>query len=80
MAAARPRSTPLPPPESWAAHLRVWREAKGLTQTAAAQYLNVPMRTYQDWEGAKAKLTLLSPAQIREILDQGSNSENYAPS
>ena len=33
--------------------LRSAREAKGLTQTEAAELCNVALRTYQDWEKGK---------------------------
>ncbi len=35
---------------TFAEHLKHWRDRVAFTQTEAAQFLAVPLRTYQEWE------------------------------
>jgi len=33
--------------------LKAWRKRKGFSQAQAADFLQVPVRTYQNWEGGR---------------------------
>jgi len=47
----------------FAARLKRWRADYGYTQAEAATHLNVPLRSYENWEGAR-----YAPDQTGPIL------------
>ncbi len=41
--------------------LRVWRKANGFSQEKAAEFLDVPWKTYVEWERGRQKPTQIGP-------------------
>jgi DNA-binding XRE family transcriptional regulator len=52
--------------------LRSTREAKGLTQTAAAKLCNVALRTFQDWKNGRNSNPLGAIDKMRDLGDEQS--------
>jgi DNA-binding transcriptional regulator YiaG len=52
------------PANSWGASLKRLRLRKGLTQPQAAEFLSVPLRTYQNWEQGRS----LPPGYVQTLI------------
>lgn len=48
--------------------LKAWRKLVGFTQTGAAVWFDVPLRTYQEWEQDRQDPALKGP--IRKLMAQ----------
>jgi DNA-binding XRE family transcriptional regulator len=64
---AVPRRTPKDS-ANWPLTLKTWRKRSKRTQQSAADWIGVPLRTYQDWEYGNRKPTLIPPDKCREIV------------
>lgn len=53
-------STPL------ASEMKEWRQSLKLTQAGAAEWLGVPLRTYQEWEQSRRDPAHIGP--IRKLM------------
>lgn len=53
-----------PAPMTFQVELKSWRTGCELTQDAAATYLNVSVRTYQEWEQGRANPKTIGPVRI----------------
>lgn len=42
-------------PENFGEHVRAWRERRELSRVDAARFLDVPLRTLEDWEYGKRR-------------------------
>lgn len=49
--------------KAFGTRLQDWRLAHGMTQTEAADWLDVPLRTYQQWEQGRQE-----PSQTGPVL------------
>lgn len=47
--------------------LKTWRAGLGFTQAQAAEWLDVPLRTYQEWEQGRQEPTQMGP--VRKLLE-----------
>jgi DNA-binding transcriptional regulator YiaG len=48
--------------------LRRWRKARGLTNEAAAEFIGVPLRTFEDWQSGRRSPAALSAAALAEKI------------
>lgn len=49
--------------------MRQWRKAREYSQKYMAEKLNIHLNTYQNWEAAPEKISIIHARQISEILD-----------
>lgn len=54
------------PEKEFADELKAWRYARGWTQEDAAKYLDVPLKTYQNWEWGRRLPN--TPGPIRKLM------------
>jgi DNA-binding transcriptional regulator YiaG len=54
--------------QQFAKTLKAWRTNKGLTQTEAAERLEVPVKTLQNWEIARTMPTGFGYTSIMRVL------------
>jgi transcriptional regulator with XRE-family HTH domain len=52
----------------WPGVLKAWRTKRGFTQKQAAKFLGVALKTYEHWERAIARPTILSVGRLESIL------------
>lgn len=55
---------------NWPSELKAWRKRRGFTQTQAAKFLGVVLRTYQYWEAGTQRFATVEPEKVRDIFEK----------
>lgn len=58
----------MPRPKDWPELLKEWRKRRKFTQTQAAEFLGVVLRTYQYWEAGTQRFATVKPDKVRDIF------------
>lgn len=56
--------------KDWPGILKAWRERRGYTQQAAADFFGVILQTYQQWEYGRHRFATSDPAKVADLFDK----------